>query len=224
LVALLVAGALGVGAYMATASGDGNSERFAMRSAEPSVVAFQKASTEPKLPGMQADEDGPKPSAFSRPARATDTPVAGIPQLAKDVRRIATAQSSGVEHALYVGKNSKDLTCLVLQESPLGRGGGGCNPSRNPFLGSTVMWSSGQYNEDPQKLVVFGVVTDRVDAVSLEFDGDVRTAVPLSEDGGFIYVVTKPVIEPADVPKAIITFDSNGREIERMELGIAFGE
>jgi hypothetical protein len=223
LAGLVVAGACAIAAYGIVTSSRERAEPSAMPLAASSVVALQKASTEPKLPDVQVDKDGPKPSAFSRPPRATDAPLARMPQLAEDVRRIATARTSGVEHAVFVGNDSKGLTCVLLQESPLGRGGGGCNPSRNPFHGSTVMWSSTHYNEDPQKLVVFGVVTDRVGAVSLTFDGEVRTAVPLSEDGGFIYVVTKPVIEPTDVPEELITFDSKGREIERTTLGITFG-
>jgi hypothetical protein len=144
-------------------------------------------------------------------------------ELAQDVRRIVTARLSGVEHNVFVGKDSQGLTCVILQESPSARGGGGCNPSGNPFGGRTVMWSSSHYNEDPQKLVLFGVVTHRVAAISLTFDGGGQTTVPLSEDGGFIYVATKPKIEPIDVPNELITFDLRGREIEETTLGLTFG-
>jgi hypothetical protein len=192
--------------------------------ANGSLIAVRSPGTATNPLGLQAGGDGPKPSAFSRPARASDAPMVAMPELARDVRRIATARGSGVERAIFVGKDANGTTtCVFLQETPLGRGGGGCNPSRDPFAGSPVMWSSAQYNEDPQKLVIFGVVSDRVRALSLAFDGGTRTAVPVTEDGGFMYVVRKPVIEPVDVPKAIIAFASNGRELGRTDLGITFG-
>lgn len=167
--------------------------------------------------------EGSQPRAFSRPPQATDTPLAQLPQLAQDVRSIAGLKADGVNHRLYIGKNSKGKTCLIIQEGVFGRGGGGCNSSSNPFHGRAVMWSSVQYNESPQKLIVFGVVTEKVRGVSLTFDGGALTEVPLDQDGGFIYVVAKPAIREIDVPTAINTFDSRGRLIEQTELGIAFG-
>jgi hypothetical protein len=217
LAAFLVAAICGLAAFLATTSGHANDESSATALAGSPVAA-----TSAKADASRMQSEGPEPRAFSRPPQATDTPLAKMPQLAQDVRRIATLRTQGVDHALYVGKDSKKMTCLIIQEGALGRGGGGCNPSSNPFRGSHVMWSSGQYNEDPQKLIVFGVVTEGVSAVTLTFDGGVQTAVPLSEDGGFIYIVAKPVINPSDVPRAIDTFDSKGL-IEQTELGITFG-
>jgi hypothetical protein len=219
---LVVAGLCAVGGYALVKSSDESAGSQSARPGERPVAALQNVSAAPKL-RLQAGDDGPKPGVFSRAARASDAPLAAIPELAKDVRRVATARRSGVEHAVFVGNDAKGMTCVFLQEAPLGRGGGGCNPSRNPFGGSPVMWSSSQYNEDPQKLVIFGVASDRVRALSLAFDGGARTAVQVSDDGGFVYVVTKPVIEPIDVPKQIITFASNGRELGRTDLGITFG-
>lgn len=167
--------------------------------------------------------DGPQPSAFLRPARATDTPLKPDPELVTDIRRVATARHLGVDHAVYVGKDGKGLTCVILQEGPSGRGGGGCNPSNGPFVGSNVLWSSTQYNEAPNKLVVFGTVTAKVAAMSIVLGSGETSDVPLSDDGGFIYVVTKPSIEPSDVPRSIITFDSSGHQIEQTPLGITFG-
>jgi len=167
--------------------------------------------------------DGPKPSAFSRLPRATDEPLAEVPELAGDPRRIAIQRAGGVDHRVYVGNDGTGLTCVVLQESIHGRGGGGCNPASSPFLGSTTMWSSVQYNGDPQKFVIFGVAVERVRSVELEFGEGTRSSVALSEDGGFVHVITKPVIEQGDVPKAIITFGASVREIGRTELGITFG-
>jgi len=171
----------------------------------------------------QPDQAGPEPSAFGRAARPSDAPIADVPWLAKDARLIARVSSGGVERSLYVGKNGSGSTCLMIQEGAKGRGGGGCNSSRNPFLGSTVLWSSDSYNESPQKFVFYGVVTKRVAAVSLTFANGSTTSVPLSADDGFVYAVTKPTIEASDVPQAIETFDSKGRLIERTELGITFG-
>jgi hypothetical protein len=220
LAAFVVAGACAIGAYSldkdkpAEPSTKGVAGRF---------VAVEAGGPAANVPGPRIGEDGPKPSAFSRAARAGDAPLAEMPELAKKVRRIATTRTAGVDHAVFVGNDLSGRTCVILQEGPLGRGGGGCNPSRDPFHGSTVMWSSTHYNEDPQKLVIFGVVSDRVHAMGFTFDGGTQTAVPVSEDGGFIYVVAEPVIDPIDVPDEIITFGSNGGEIERTKLGITFG-
>jgi hypothetical protein len=222
LAALVVAAVCAAGGYTLVKSSDESAEPQSKRAAQGPAIALQNVSAASKL-RVQAGDDGPKPGVFSRAARASDKPLAAIPELAKDVRRVATARPAGVEHAVFVGNDAKGLTCVFLQEAPLGRGGGGCNPSRNPFGGSPVMWSSTQYNGDPQKLVIFGVASDRVRALSLAFDGGARTAVQVSDDGGFVYVVTKPVIEPIDVPKQIITFASNGRELGRTDLGITFG-
>jgi hypothetical protein len=217
--ALLVAAACGVAVFAATASRDGAAE-----SSEAAVTGSSIATSEDAPPPQHVQvADGPQPGAFLRPPRVTDAPLGTMPLLAKDVRRVATTRHLGVDQAVYVGRNGKGLTCVVFQEGPLGRGGGGCNPSNGPFLGSNVLWSSTHYNEDPQRLVLFGVVTERVSAVSLAFAGGARTAVPLSEDGGFIYVVTKATIEPSHVPRSLITFDSKGREIEQTALGITFG-
>jgi hypothetical protein len=219
---LVVAGLCAAGGYTLVKSSDERAPSQSTRPVQRLGVALQNASAAPKL-RLQAGQDGPKPGVFSRAARASDAPLAATPELAKDVRRVATARASGIEHAVFVGNDAKGLTCVFLQEAPLGRGGGGCNPSRNPFGGSPVMWSSAQYNEDPQKLVIFGVASDRVQALRLAFDGGARIAVPLSEDGGFVYEIAKPAIEPMDVPKQIITFASNGHELGRTDLGITFG-
>lgn len=214
LVALFVCTACGFAAFAAISSHSADGEPSTAVTGSPIAATST---------GADAQVEGPEPSAFARLPRAMDTPLAEVPHLGEDVRRIATVRAFDADHALYVGKmKSRDMTCLILQEGALGRGGGGCNPSRNPFQGSDVMWSSTAYNEDPQKMVVFGVVTERVGSVSLTFGGGVQKAVPLSQDDGFIYVVSKPVIEPSDVPKAIITFDAQGRPLEQIQLGITF--
>lgn len=218
LASFVVAATCVLAVLLATASDQADDNSSATALSGTSVAA-----TSANADTGRTQSEGPQPRAFSRPPEATDTPLASMPQLAQDVRRIATLRTQGVNHALFIGKDSKGKSCLIIQEGVFGRGGGGCNPSSNPFHGSPVMWSSVHYNEVPQKLVVFGVVTERVSAASLTFDGGAQTAVPLSEDDGFIYVVAKPAITPSDVPKAIDTFDSKGRLIEHTELGITFG-
>lgn len=222
LAGFVVAAICALAALVALSSDQGNAVDSATEVAGSSVTAFQKKNGDSSQDGARSNI-GPEPSAFARPRQLTDVPLADVPQLAQDVRRIALASRHGVTHALYVGKDSGERTCLILQEGILGRGGGGCNPSSNPFQGSHVMWSSTHYNEDPQKLVLFGVVREGVTAVSLTLDGGSRTAVQLSQDGGFIYVVAKPVIEPSDVPKAINTFDTEGNLVEQIDLEVTFG-
>jgi hypothetical protein len=59
--------------------------------------------------------------------------------------------------------------------------------------------------------------------VDSDYRGARVSGVSLSADDGFIYVISKAVIEPDDVPDAILTFDAEGELIERTTLGITFG-
>lgn len=212
-----------VGTYLATTATSEGSDSVAGRVTGDPVVASRDAGSATRVPRLDVEE-GPQPSAFARAQRASDLPLADVPELARDVRRVASQRSGGIDHAVFVGRDGSGLTCVILQESiRSGRGGGGCNPSRGPFLGSSTLWSSVHYNEDPQKLVIFGVALNRVRSIEFDFGGETPVPIALSQDGGFVHVITKAVIEPNDVPKAIITFGANGREIGRTELGITFG-
>lgn len=166
-----------------------------------------------------------EPKAFKRAATATDTPKVAVDDLQKDARRIAVKGA----HSVYLGKSGmvgklikEEMTCISLQEGPLGRGGGGCNPARDPFGGSSVMWSTVSYNESPQKFVLYGVAAESVAALGLEIGGALLP-LALSEDSGFIYVVEKSKIAQADLPQAIVTLDAAGAVLERVDVNVSFG-
>jgi hypothetical protein len=131
--------------------------------------------------------------AFDRPARPSDRlPVrldrfffvpgrpAGAPphtERAIDSRRIASYVDGRGRHAtLYVAR-SKTQTCLVS----LWRAGAGagCGPHAKFLSSGELSVSSGH--------LIFGVVGDDVASVIVVGSQGVRHAVPLTQDGGFIY-------------------------------------
>ncbi len=175
-------------------------------------------------PTLRSAGNGPQPQAFSRPEQATDTPLQETDLLGSVARLIATATIGGTTRNLYIGKQAGVLTCALLQTpSDAGSGNGGCNPASNPFMGSHVIWNSGSENTVPQRLILSGVVDDSVARIEVATSDGKYTAVPLSADDGFIYVVEKSHITPVDVPQTIRAFDRAGRLIEEVKLGITFG-
>jgi hypothetical protein len=163
-----------------------------------------------------------EPRAFVRGQRPTDAPIRATELLSADARRVAATVVSGRERAVYVGRESESMTCLILQDRT--GGGGGCNRAADAFADSSVWWSSVHSNYPSQELTIFGVVSDGVEAVRLASKNGDETALPLSPDGGFIHVITKDKILPADVPDRIVSLDRDGNVVESIPLGITFGQ
>jgi hypothetical protein len=202
---------------VADVSRSGGADHAQSREAANAVAVAR--SQPPAATGVQAPRVEPK--AFSRPARPADTPLRPTGLLSSDARRVVTAVVAGRERSVYVGRESNAMTCLILQDSI--NGGGGCNHSADAFAGSAVWWSSVHSNSPSQELTIFGVAAERVNRVQLRWKTGDQTVLPLSPDQGFVHVITKDEILPADVPDRLVAFDSQGRVLESITLGIRFG-
>jgi hypothetical protein len=169
-------------------------------------------------PSSQRNE----PRVLARVPRLTDAPFRETELLAMDVRRVAVTSVSGKERAVFVGRESQSMTCLILQDRA--SGGGGCNHAADAFAGSSVWWSSVHSNYPRPELTIFGVVSADVKAIRLVFKNGNEMALALSSDGGFIHVVAKDKILPEDVPDRVVSLDREGNVIDSIPLGITFGE
>jgi hypothetical protein len=82
LAAFLLAAICGVAALIGSASDGSDAEPSA-----PALTGSPVAAWSTNLGSGRIQVEGPEPSAFARPAQATDAPLAEMPELARDVHR-----------------------------------------------------------------------------------------------------------------------------------------
>lgn len=162
------------------------------------------------------------PSAFSRPAVATDRLPSAFPDSLPgegrpyDSRRIASYMGTKHAWSVYVfkmqmrgfkQKRAREHTCVFVFEGA--GGGGGCSPTASFFgPGREVNASSSQ--------VLAGVASDRVARVVVIGSQGVVHEVPLSPDRGFIFNC-RAYNGCACVVSRLQAFDRMGRRITNQD-------
>jgi hypothetical protein len=164
------------------------------------------------------------PSAFSRPAVATDrlpSTFPGAPNVsgtqAYDSRRIATYQDTKRRWRLYIFKQvlrGRENICLYVFQG-LG-GGGGCSPTSSFFAPGRQVAASRSGRE------LAGVASDEVARVFVIGPRGVVHRVALTSDQGFIFTC-RAYNGCWCVVSRLQAFDGQGKLITNQRWGVAPG-
>jgi len=168
------------------------------------------------------------PSAFERPATAKDVMPSAAQHGALGIsstRRIASF-GAGIPRAVFVAKADNDrMICFWDVDMLRGDRGGGCSDDADMFknrdLAASLMYDGGPGIESVSGARIVGLVTRRVARVEVLNSAGSATAVPISADRGFAFLVPSDELAAGIGPVAVIAYDRAGRELTRQQTGFS---